>query len=156
MPVEFRVKIQGCVITLMSKKSGSNVLKRLLVNPVWIELWYLVNEGKFDMVKWNRLTPIEKNFMMMLARKMNIENRDLNSANNNEAATQIERLKLLEGSILSGNINKEILDEATTIIDDLADRSMLYRRTANALKKRFNQAYDQTSKSFDSIHRLRR
>jgi len=155
MPVEYYVKIQGCVISLMSKNSAANVLKRLLVNPVWIELWYLVTEDKFDMVKWNRLTPTEKNFMMLLAQKLNIQNRELHSANNNEAGTQIERLKLLEGSILAGNLNKDILDEALTIIDELADRSMLYRRTANSLKKRFKQAYNQTNESFDSIKQLR-
>jgi hypothetical protein len=156
MPVDYYVKIQGCVVSLMSKNSKANVLRRLLVNPVWIELWHLISEDKFDMVKWNRLTPTEKNFMMLLAQKLNIQNRELHSSNNNEAATQIERLKLLEGSILSGNLNKEILDEATSIIDDLADRSMLYRRTANSLKKRFNQAYAQTNQSFDTLKQLRR
>lgn len=156
MPVDYYVKIQGCVVTLRSVNSKANVLKRLLVNPIWIELWHLVTEDKFDMVKWSKLTPIEKNFMMSLAQKLDIKNRELHSANNNEAATQIERLKLLEGGIISGNLNKEILDEAIIIIDDLADRSMLYRRTANALKKRFKKAYEQINTSFNTIKQLRR
>lgn len=156
MPVDYYVKIQGCVVTLRSINSKANVLKRLLVNPIWIELWHLVTDDKFDMIKWNKLTPIEKNFMMSLAQKLNIQNRELHSANNNEAASQIERLKLLEGGIASGNLNKEIIDEAMNIIDELADRSMLYRRTANALKKRFKKAYEQTSNSFDTIRQLRR
>lgn len=105
---------------------------------------------------WNKLSANEKNFMMLLCQKLRIYNKELNSANNNEAASQIERLKLLEGSILSGNISKEIIDEATSIIDDLADRSMLYRRTANALKKRFNSAFERVSNSFEQVQQLRR
>lgn len=156
MPVDYYIKIQGCVVSLMSKNSKANVLRRLLVKPVWIELWHLITEDKFDMAKWSQLSPIEKNFMMLLAQKLNIQNRELHSANNNEAAGEIERLKVLEGSILAGNMNKDILNEAITIIDDLADRSMLYRRTANSLKKRFNKAYEQVSESFDTIQKLRR
>lgn len=156
MAVEYYVKIQGCVVSLKSKNSKANVLKRLLVNPIWIELWHLITEDQFDMVRWNRLTPIEKNFMMLLAQKLNIQNRELHQANNNEASNQIERLKLLEGSIVAGNLNKDIIDEAITIIDDLADRSMLYRRTANALKKRFRQAYENIDNSVDKVKQLRR
>lgn len=156
MPVDYYIKIQGCVVSLMSKNSKANVLRRLLVKPVWIELWHLITEDKFDMAKWSQLSPIEKNFMMLLAQKLNIQSRELHSANNNEAAGEIERLKVLEGSILAGNMNKDILNEAITIIDDLADRSMLYRRTANSLKKRFNKAYEQVSESFDTIQKLRR
>lgn len=154
--VPYYIKIQGCVVSLMSKNSGANVLKRLLVNPIWIDLWNDVLEGKFELSQWNRLSAIEKNFMITLANAMKIDNRYLHSANNNEAASSIERLKLLEGAILSGNINKEILDEANAIITDLNNRQMLYTRTANALKKRFSKAYEQTQESFNQVSSLRR
>jgi hypothetical protein len=154
--VPYHVSIKGCVVSLMSHNCGSNVLKRLLVNPSWIDLWMMVKDGDFDLALWNKLTPREKSFMLLLSNCMKIENHKLHSANNHEAEQDVERLKLLEGSIIGGNINKEILDESTAIIDRLADRQMLYRQTANSLKKRFAKAYEQTKDSFEDITRLRR
>ena len=156
MPVEYYIKIQGCVVTLHSKNSGANVLKRLLVNPVFIDLWYEVTENEFDIHKWNKLNNTEKNYMVMLARKLNVDNKKLESANNNEATNKIERLKLLEGGILAGNMSPDIVTEALNIIDELADRQMLYRRTANALKKRSKSASQNVENSINEIQNLRR
>lgn len=136
MPPQYYIQIHGCVVSLKSKGSRACVLRRLLVQPLFIELWNLVSEGQFDHSKWVRLTQTEKDFMMMLMHKLKLENRQLASANNNESAANIERLKLLEGSIAAGNLNQDILTEAHTIIDDLASKSMLHKRTANALKKK--------------------
>jgi hypothetical protein len=154
--VPYHVSIKGCVVSLMSHNCGSNVLKRLLVNPSWVDLWTLVKDGKFDLGLWNKLTPREKSFMMLLANNMKIENPELHSTNNHEAEQDVERLKLLEGAIIGGNLNKEIVEEANGIIDRLADKQMLYRQTANSLKKRFAKAYEQTQESFDDVARLRR
>jgi len=156
MPVEYYIKIQGCVVTLHSKNSGANVLKRLLVNPTFIDLWYEVTENEFDIHKWNKLNNTEKNYMVMLARKLNVDNKKLESANNNEATNKIERLKLLEGGILAGNMSPDIVTEALNIIDELADRQMLYRRTANALKKRIQSASQNVENSINEIQNLRR
>lgn len=156
MAVEYYIKIQGCVVTLHSKNSGANVLKRLLVNPVFIDLWHEVTENEFDIHKWNKLNNTEKNYMVMLARKLNVDNKKLESANNNEATNKIERLKLLEGGILAGNMSQDIVTEALNIIDELADRQMLYRRTANALKKRITNASKSVENSINEIQNLRR
>lgn len=154
--IKYKLRIQGCVVTLMSENSGSAILKRLLVNPAWIDLWNLISENQFDLGLWNRLSQKEKNFMILCANKLNIDNKQLHSANNNEAASSIERLKLIEGSILAGNINKDLLDEASTIIDDLSSRQMLFTRTANSLKKRLQAEFDKTKDSVDMITTLRR
>lgn len=154
--VPYFVNIKGCVVSLMSKNSGLNVLKRLLVNPAWVDLWFKVKENDFDLMLWNKLSQREKSFMMLLVSKLGIDNAQLNSANNHESENDIERLKLLEGSILAGNLNSEILKESTEIIDRLADKQMLHRQTASSLKKRFKHAYEQTNDSFVSIQRLRK
>lgn len=156
MAPQYYIQIHGCVVSLKSKGSRSCVLRRLLVQPLFIELWNMVNDGKFDHSMWVRLTQTEKEFMMMLTHKLGLSNRQLESANNNESAASIERLKLLEGSIASGNLNQEILTEAHTIIDDLANKSMLHKRTANALKKRLAKAYETTEQSVETISALRR
>lgn len=154
--VKYKIKIQGCIVSLMTENSKTAIIKRLLVNPAWIDLWHIVNEGEFDLQLWNKLSLKEKNYMIFLANKMKIDNKQLHSANNNEASTSIERLKLIEGSILAGNINKELIDEAFNIIDDLSERSMLYTRTANQLKKRLTIAFENTKDSFDEIRSLRK
>ena len=156
MAPQYYIQIHGCVVSLKSKGSRSCVLRRLLVQPLFIELWNLITENDFDHTKWSRLTQIEKEFMVMLTHKLSINNRQLQSANNNESAGSIERLKLLEGSISAGNLNKDILTEAHTIIDDLANRSMLHKRTANALKKRLAKAYETTENSVETLNSLRR
>lgn len=156
MPPQYYIQIHGCVVSLKSKGSRSCVLRRLLVQPLFIELWNLITENQFDHTKWSRLTQTEKDFMMMLTHKLNIRNNQLESANNNESAAEIERLKLLEGSIAAGNLNKEIVEEAHTIIDTLASRSMLHKRTANALKKRIAKAYETTEESVNTLNSLRR
>lgn len=156
MAPQYYIQIHGCVVSLKSKGSRSCVLRRLLVQPMFIELWNLITDNDFDHSRWMRLTQTEKEFMMMLTHKLQISNRQLESANNNESAANIERLKLLEGSIAAGNLNQEILTEAHTIIDDLANRSMLHKRTANALKKRLAKAYETTEDSVNTINSLRR
>lgn len=156
MPIEYYAQIHGCVVSLKSKGSGTCVLRRLLVQPTFIELWNLITENDFDHNRWQRLTPIEKEFMIMLSHKLKINNLKLHSANNSESANNIERLKILEGEISAGNLNKEILIEAHKIIDDLAKKSMLHKRTANALKKRLAQAYETTEESVKTISNMKR
>lgn len=154
--IPYKLKIQGCVITLGTENSKSAIIKRLLVNPAWIDLWNIVSEGDFDLSLWNRLSNKEKNFMIFIANKMKIHNNKLHSANNNEAGDAIQKLKLIEGSLLAGNINKELIDEGTMIIDDLINRCMLYPRTGNNLKKRLQIAYNNSKNTVDEIKLLRK
>ncbi len=52
-----------------------------------------------------------------------------------------QRLVLLEGMIMAGNINKELIDEINDILDSLVKSQQLPQKQASRMKKRIERTY---------------
>jgi len=53
-----------------------------------------------------------------------------------------QRLVLLEGMIMAGNINKELIDEVNDILDGLVKSQQLPQKQASRMKKRIERTYN--------------
>ena len=129
----YRFEIKGSQILL---RSGKSILKRMLVSPAFISLWYKINEHDFDLNEFNMLNQIEKNFMFELAKKLKIDNKHLNIQQSIESDKLIQRLQLVEGSISIGNDNEDLKKEYIEILDQLADRGCIDKWTVANLKRK--------------------
>lgn len=145
---EYKLFIKGLLTELRTSKSA--YLKKMLVSPDWIELWYLVTENKFDLALWSNLNQLERNWMIELAQKLKVDNKVLNIQHNKEASKYIEEIQLIEGSIQAGNNSPELIDKFYAILEVLRERNMIHAWTVNAMKKNFNRILEQ-KKSIDKV-----
>ena len=124
--------------------NGTNkvMLKQKMLSPNGLKLWFKISDGEFDEELWNQINDDEQKFLINAHRLMRFpENRLLEIGLSKKTINLQNRLKLLEGNIRNGNVNKDILDEATKIIDELKDMTILSSYQASRYKTRLNALY---------------
>lgn len=134
---KYHTFIRGLLVELRSGQKSA--VKKMIVTPAFIELWYMVTENAWDDTLWRRLSQTEKNYMVELAQKTGAGNKQLQLAQNAEAHSLVNRLELLEGGLSTGNDSPELLKEFYEILDQLGNRQMLSRLTISTIKKKFDR-----------------
>lgn len=137
------IRIHGLNVTLL-KNLDNVVIKRILVEPEWIRLWFLATEGKWDEILWDNISDNNQNWFSMCYHQTHQPiNKHLEMAIAQKFKKTQDRLVLLEGMICNGNINPKIIGEISDILDSLVNSGQLSTRPATRMKNRIQRSYDQ-------------
>jgi hypothetical protein len=149
MPVKKYIKINGLYVGLYRDHLTKPVLfGRRLVEPAWIELWFLATENKWDDSLWEQISDENKDWFSYCYHLTNQpDNKNLEIAVSKKFKKVQQRLVLLEGMIMAGNINKELIDEINNILDLLVASSQLPQKQASRMKKRIERTYNSIKKT---------
>lgn len=141
------IRIHGLNVTLL-KNLDNVVIKRILVEPEWIRLWFMATSGEWDEILWNNISDNNQNWFSMCYHYTHQPiNKHLEMAVAQKFKKTQDRLVLLEGMICNGNINPEIIKEISDILDSLVNSGQLSTRPATRMKNRIQRSYDQIKKS---------
>lgn len=150
------LKIHGLYVGLykLIKVAGVEkaiLIQRRLVEPAWIELWFLSTENQWDEGLWEQLSDENKDwFAYCYHITEQKENKWLEIALSKKFKKVQQRLVLLEGMIMAGNINKDLVDEINEILDNLAKSYQLPVKQATRTKNRIKRAWEQVATSYAS------
>ncbi len=75
--------------------------------------------------------------MYLLNQKI-YKNRDIEFQYLNDCHRLMNRLRILDGSLIAGNISKELLNEFRSLIDELHDRHQISGHMRAVMKKKAN------------------
>lgn len=140
---DYRYKRNGLYVSLYSSaKTGLH--SRCIVSPSFIKLLYEIENDKFDVDLWDKLSQNEKNFLYDLNRKCKINNRVLEMEHLDETNKLMNRMKILDGSLAAGNYSKELLNEMSELIDELHSRHQLTAYMKTMFKKKINKFIELT------------
>jgi hypothetical protein len=144
MSIKKFIKIKGLYVGLYRDHPTKPVLfGRRLVEPAWIELWFKATENDWDEMLWEQLSDENKDwFSYCYHLTKQPDNKHLEIAVSRKFKKVQQRLVLLEGMIMAGNINQELVDEVTQILDSLVKSDQLPRKQASRMKKRIERTYD--------------
>jgi len=144
MSIKKYIKIKGLYVGLYRDHASKPVLfGRRLVEPAWIELWFKATEGEWDNTLWEQLSDDNKDwFSYCYHISKQPDNKYLEIAISKKFKKVQQRLVLLEGMIMAGNINKELIDELNTILDSLVKSQQLPQKQASRMKKRIERTYN--------------
>jgi hypothetical protein len=137
-----QVVIRGLYVKIfMTKSDGSRGMlhKSRLVSPEFIELWFKVHDGDFDLNMWQSLSQKDKNFFTYCVHQAGIENQKLEIALAHSTRDFFERMKILEMSIVAGNLNADIVREFNKIIDMLAESAQISKTYATKQKNKMKR-----------------
>lgn len=143
MAIKKYIKIKGLYVALYRDHITKPVLfERRLVEPAWIELWFKATEGEWDDTLWEQISEANQDFFSNCYHITNQpENKYLEIALSKKFKKIQQRLVLLEGMIMAGNINKALIDEITEILDSLVKSQQLPQKQASRMKKRIERTY---------------
>lgn len=144
MPIKKYIKIKGLYVGLYRDHITKPVLfGRRLVEPAWIELWFKATENKWDDSLWDQISDENKDWFSYCYHTTNQpDNNNLEIAVSKKFKKIQQRLVLLEGMIMAGNINKELIKEINDILDNLVKSSQLPQKQASRMKKRIERTYE--------------
>lgn len=130
-------KIKGSVFetrhtTSVGKGQWREVLyRRYFVSPEFIELFYMLHDGSFDQILYDRLSEQERHTMSTVLTFLEIDNREFNIALSKTMRASYERFKLIEGAIKAGNLSTELHDEYVDLMRMLAKLGLIPKATAS-------------------------
>lgn len=111
--------------------------KRYFVSPEFIQLFYKIHdEQPIDEELYNRLSTEEKKAMSVVVNYLQITSPSFNIALAKTMRTVYERLKVIEGAVMAGNLSKELQDE---YVDIMKDMKMTGALPSNIAQSRINQ-----------------
>jgi len=144
MAIKKYIKIKGLYVGLYRDHTTRPVLfGRRLVEPAWIELWFKATENQWDDMLWEQISDENKDwFSYCYHISEQPVNRYLEVAVSKKFKKVQQRLVLLEGMIMAGNINKELIDEVSSILDSLVKSQQLPQKQASRMKKRIERTYE--------------
>lgn len=132
-----QIKIHGLLVKYYS--STYNLVKRMVVKPEWIKLYYKISDGEpFDLALWEELTQPEKNFLFMIISKAkpNLE-RDIAERQRKEAKPTFNRLYVNENQIRIGNDSEEVFKAIEESLKELVDRHLIGKNISTRLIKQY-------------------
>lgn len=139
----YTIQQQGPFIRIYQKKK---LIKKRIVSAKFIKLWYLLLENRFDSELYDELEENDKLFFIELytcyQKNEGEQKSSFESFRVKLAKPFIEKLKILEGSIMSGNMNKELLNDYEDVLDKLKKHNYMTNRQATTLLKRLKLTYD--------------
>lgn len=139
----YTIQQQGPFIRIYQKKK---LIKKRIVSAKFIKLWYLLLENRFDSELYDELEENDKLFFIELytcyQKNEGEQKSSFESFRVKLAQPFIEKLKILEGSIMSGNMNKELLNDYEEVLNKLKKHNYMTNRQATTLFKRLKLTYD--------------
>lgn len=144
MSPKYDIKIFGSTIQVIRPKSrASPIYLRRLVSPTFIKVWFSVKDKDkdFDRSNWEMLTTDEKMFLSRITALAQIEDGGLAQANASLVHDVHQRLQLIEGAVVSGNLNKTLVEEYLQLIDKLSDSGNLNKNAAAKMKACITNRY---------------
>ena len=139
----YKIQQQGPFIRIYQKKK---LIKKRIVSAKFIKLWYLLLENRFDSELYDELEENDKLFFIELytcyQKNEGEQKSSFESFRVKLAQPFIEKLKILEGSIMTGNMNKELLNDYEDVLDKLKKHNYMTNRQATTLFKRLKLTYD--------------
>lgn len=138
----YTIQQQGPFIRIYQKKK---LIKKRIVSAKFIKLWYLLLENKFDSELYDELDEIDKLFFIELytvyQKNEGEQKSSFESFRVKLAQPFIEKLKLLEGSIMAGNMNEQLLKDYEEVLENLKKHNFMTNRQATTLLKRLKLTY---------------
>lgn len=139
----YTIQQQGPFIRIYQKRK---LIKKRIVSAKFIKLWYLLLENRFDSELYDELEENDKLFFIELytcyQKNEGEQKSSFESFRVKLAQPFIEKLKMLEGSIMAGNMNKELLNDYEDVLDKLKKHNYMTNRQATTLFKRLKLTYD--------------
>lgn len=145
------ITVKGLCVSIFNAIPGlegkRTLIVRRIVEPSWIELWFKISNNQFDTNLWENITDSGKSFLAQAVHQSQVHCPDFEVALAKYSKGAFDRLKLLEGSILAGNINQELVNEFCAIMDKLSSAEMIPKIHANKLKKQIQRTHDFVNKT---------
>jgi len=112
------------------------------VSPEFVQLWYKLKNNEFDKSLWGSLSCDQRTLLGKVARDCHVKNDDLNIALSETFRRSHDRLKLLEGNIKAGNMNKDLVNEYIGILKELETSGQMNSHSAGALTAKIKRTYE--------------
>jgi hypothetical protein len=137
------IKGNMVIIYHKSPKNGGRLIDiRKLLPTSALRLWFLISDGLFDSDIYESLDRSIQLFLIKAYRLMKFPmNREFELAISKSATDLTNRLKLLEGNIFNGNLNNELVIEATDIITSLREMRIFSPHMAGKFINRIMALY---------------
>jgi len=141
---KWRMVITGPIVRLYN---GYKLRSRHLVTADLLKLWYdLTIDNNFDTELFRSLSDSDKNAFLKMydfnIKKYNKRSPKYEMFLAKEAKPLTDRLKLLEGEILAGNLNPQLISDYSDILNQLVDRNILSNIQKTTLIRRLELTYD--------------
>lgn len=134
------IVIKGSVVSVYgASKNKRQLNRRKIVEPEWVQLWYEVVNGKFDERLWLHLNDVDRQFMIYCVNASHIHNPAFNIHVSRDQRVIFDDMRRIEGEILSGNLNTELITRFDKIIDMLVSTMQMERKHGTALKNRLER-----------------
>lgn len=141
----YSILFDGSILVLWKKNPITKYITyrlRKVVSPSFISLWNDVENGDFDETLWADLEDQEKDLMGSIANLSNTRNHKLNVALSRYSKHTFDRLKLIEGAVKAGNMNKALVEEYIGIIDKLCESRQIAPISGGRMKAKIKRTYD--------------
>ncbi|KAI9995031.1 hypothetical protein PInf_011981 [Phytophthora infestans] len=99
-------------------------------------------DGKFDESLWLRLNDIDRSFLSFCVHSAEIHNKEFNVHLAQDHRIHFDQLKIVEGELMAGNMNKQLVDQYNGIIDQLTSTLQMPRLQGTLLKKRMARTFE--------------
>lgn len=148
-PVNKFIQIRGLYIGVYRSHLTRPVLfSRRIVEPAWIELWFKSTENQWDDMLWDQINDSNQDYFSYCYHITNQKpNNNLEIALSKKYKKIQNRLVLLEGEIVAGNINQAIIEEINSILDLLVNSQQLPQKQASRMKNRIKRTYEKIQKT---------
>lgn len=143
------IVIRGLSVGIqLPSKNGKDgqIIKRKIVSPEFIELWFHILDNQWSNELWLKLSPSDREYLATCVRQAHIHNSEFEKALAKTSAHLHERLRIVEDSIKAGNLNPALQVEFNEILDRLAGSAQLSNIAATKLKKKLQRYMDSLNK----------
>ena len=145
------IKISGLYIGLYREHpTRPTLFEKRLVEPAWLQLWFLATENKWDDDLWEQISDNNKNFF---SHCYHITEQPTNKLLEIAIAKKFkkvqQRLILIEGIIMAGNINQDLVKEFGEIINELVASQQLPRKQGSRMINRLARTYAMVSNTIN-------
>lgn len=146
---KYQVRISGALVSVYTDNPGikPRISFRKIVSPDFFRVWYSINDD-FDLDSWNKLPIDQKMYLAKVASMIKLETKDLSIAIANMVADINDRLKLIEGAVLAGNMNVELVKEYIELVEKLIQCGTLNalsgRKMIGGIKRKYSHMLDES------------
>lgn len=151
------LEIRGLAVTLWSTQKCQQqkqcLIRRKIVAPEFVELWYIVNAGKFDPSLWASLNQVDKDFFALCVHQCQVDNPAFEQHLARDFRGIYDRLRVIESTIAAGNLNEDLVNEFKTIVDRLSASHQIPKKQATNLKNRIDRTYASTHQAASEFAR---
>jgi site-specific recombinase len=138
------LRITGSIVSLYYQRKNDRIVlyKRKIGSPEFIELLYKILADEFDEAMWLNLSDKDKQWLITVVNSTHKENPKFNIATAKYNNANLNEMRIIEGEIIAGNLNPELLTKFNRIIDNLMDTYQLTRNHGSMLKKNLARTLD--------------